>query len=342
MLYYIGEHSIVLFHNGERFIINKDQRKYDKILDAIKNKLDDDKIIDILNDETQVASYINELSIFDGVEIFKDGDCINVKIDGEIINEELAKLIVRHYNAGVEFKHFIKFFKKLRDNPSKHVFEQLCKFIASSMKSGGFMIDEDGDIIAYKKIRNDYKDIYSGKFDNSIGSIVKMRRNEVCEDSHRTCSNGLHFCAFSYLEHYSSSINDRVVIVKVNPKNVVSIPDDYDNAKARCCEYKVIGELEKVNSPLPDEVIYRETNESIEDLKEDENHWNTQFYNFYVSILTKFKSMKLKDKRDVYCNIIDKNAHFKKFESHQASIKRLANFLNKCNLNTLIDIDKKI
>lgn len=30
-------------------------------------------------------------------------------------------------------------------------------------------------------------------------------------------------------------------MVKVNPKNVVAIPSDYNNMKGRACEYEVIG-----------------------------------------------------------------------------------------------------
>jgi hypothetical protein len=33
------------------------------------------------------------------------------------------------------------------------------------------------------------------------------------------------------------------VIVKINPRDVVSIPTDYNNAKGRACRYEVIGEV---------------------------------------------------------------------------------------------------
>jgi hypothetical protein len=41
-------------------------------------------------------------------------------------------------------------------------------------------------------------------------------------------------------------------MIKINPKDVVSIPTDYDNAKGRCCEYVVVSEIdsdETVNLP---------------------------------------------------------------------------------------------
>ena len=44
----------------------------------------------------------------------------------------------------------------------------------------------------------------------------------------------------SYLNHFGG---ERTVIVKINPRDVVSIPTDYNEAKGRACRYEVIGEL---------------------------------------------------------------------------------------------------
>jgi len=67
-----------------------------------------------------------------------------------------------------------------------------------------------------------------------------MTRNEVNDDKNQTCSAGLHFCSQDYLNHFGGS---RIMILKINPRDVVSIPTDYKNSKGRCCRYEVIGEL---------------------------------------------------------------------------------------------------
>jgi hypothetical protein len=36
---------------------------------------------------------------------------------------------------------------------------------------------------------------------------------------------------------------ERIVILKINPRDVVSIPTDYNNSKGRACRYEIIGEL---------------------------------------------------------------------------------------------------
>jgi hypothetical protein len=64
----------------------------------------------------------------------------------------------------------------------------------------------------------------------------------VDDDANRTCSSGLHFCSQDYLSHFGGS-DSRVVIVKINPRDVVSIPTDYDFSKGRCSRYEVIGEV---------------------------------------------------------------------------------------------------
>jgi hypothetical protein len=83
--------------------------------------------------------------------------------------------------------------------------------------------------------------------DNSPGKIVEMERNAVDDNMHNTCSTGLHFCSKEYLPHFgnrdSGKKADRVVILKINPRDVVSIPADYNATKGRACRYEVIGEL---------------------------------------------------------------------------------------------------
>ena len=51
-------------------------------------------------------------------------------------------------------------------------------------------------------------------------------------------------CSFDYLPSYASADDDRVMITKVNPRDVVAIPMDYHNTKMRVSRYEVIGELE--------------------------------------------------------------------------------------------------
>ena len=84
--------------------------------------------------------------------------------------------------------------------------------------------------------------------DNSVGKIVTMERNLVDEDKSRTCSQGLHFCSYDYLKHFSG---ERIVVLKINPADIVAIPEDYNNSKGRCCSYEVIDEIPLNEYSLP-------------------------------------------------------------------------------------------
>ena len=45
-------------------------------------------------------------------------------------------------------------------------------------------ITPDGNFIAYKGVKQDFTDqVDSGKFDNSVGQTLSMRRNQVCDDA---------------------------------------------------------------------------------------------------------------------------------------------------------------
>ena len=107
---------------------------------------------------------------------------------------------------------------------------------------GELPITEDGHFLAFKNVKIDYKDIHSGTFDNSVGKVCEMPRYKVDEDKDRTCSSGLHFCSIAYLPSFSDSNGGHTMIVKINPKDVVAIPADYNNTKGRTCKYEVIGE----------------------------------------------------------------------------------------------------
>jgi hypothetical protein len=144
-------------------------------------------------------------------------------------------------DEGVSVQPLVNFMGNLMENPSKVAVDELYLFLESCKSP----ITEDGYFIAYKIVRNDYMDVYSGKFNNARGVTVSMERNEVDDNRNNTCSQGLHFCSRGYLNSYSSHDRetDRCMLVKINPADVVSIPSDYNNAKGRTWRYEVVGEV---------------------------------------------------------------------------------------------------
>ena len=150
----------------------------------------------------------------------------------------LLERVVDSVVSGNESKlnSLVNFSKLLMENPSNRSVNELYNFLDHNC----IQIDEEGMVIAFKKVRENFTDVHSGKFDNSIGSKPRVNRNQVDEDSQVTCSYGLHVCASSYLSSFGGT---KTVKVKVHPKDFVAIPRDYKNAKARVCGYEVIDEV---------------------------------------------------------------------------------------------------
>ncbi len=220
--------GITIFYNEKSYIISKSHRNYEKIISTLKDK-NYDNLYSLLNVVDNVKSYSDgKINIVNG-EVF---------YDGEVFHNVMVERLLSMMDEGFDINHLIKFMNNLLDNPSKTSIDELYLFL----ESGNLPITEDGHFLAYKLVRHDFYDIFSGKFDHSPGKIISMKRNEVDDNRHRTCSTGFHFCSISYLPSYSKSNDNRVVIVKINPRDVVSIPSDYRNTKGRTCRYEVVGE----------------------------------------------------------------------------------------------------
>jgi hypothetical protein len=141
-----------------------------------------------------------------------------------------------------------EFTERLLVNPSYRAVNELYSFLDAA----DIEIDEDGMVVAFKRVNNNYKDIFSGKFDNSPGKMVFVERNQVDEDPNATCSHGLHLCSKAYLPSYGGgNFGFKVVRCKVDPSDVVSVPNEYYSvdgtgsvkAKMRTCRYVVIDDV---------------------------------------------------------------------------------------------------
>lgn len=163
-----------------------------------------------------------------------------VKYKGEVVHGVVVDRIVqsaKQNNGSVE--RLVKFLENLMDNPSYRAVNELYSFL----EAADIEIDEDGYVLCFKKVTEDYMDIRTRTFDNSVGSTPRVERWQVDEDMRRTCSEGLHVCSKSYLKFYGSSVSNRVVKVRVHPADFVSIPIDYNFAKARVCKYEVLADV---------------------------------------------------------------------------------------------------
>lgn len=227
--YLLQGKNIILVVNGKSHTVSKDTHmNYDKIVNALKAK-DWDALAELVEPAKAIVNFSKgHVKIENGVVFWKDAP----------FNNALSTRMIEMYQEGFPVDPMVRFMENLMANPSKRSVDQLYGFL----EKNSLPITEDGHFLAYKKVRQDYYDIHSGKFDNSVGQVIEMDRNLVDDNPASYCSTGLHFCSESYLQSFGSA-DDPVMILKINPADVVSIPTDYNGAKGRCMKYKVIAEV---------------------------------------------------------------------------------------------------
>ena len=233
------DHLTVSYPDGDVITLYRTDAKWDDAIDLLREN-DYDGIRELANAEAN-----NILSYGEGRVTIQDG---LIMLDSNPVENVLVDRMLAMLDLGLDVEPLANFLVNLYDNPDYRAVRELYGFLEAS----DLTITGDGHFLAYKRIREDYMDIYTGKMDNSIGTLVSMHRNEVNNDKTKTCSAGLHFCGRDYLSSYGAYGNGyRTVVIKINPRDVVSIPVDYNNHKGRCCLYEVVGELEHNNeAPL--------------------------------------------------------------------------------------------
>lgn len=259
----VGKSFITLMVNGTTYNITDQHPNYAAIREAVKSKQTDD-IESLINISSTIADFGNgQVTVANGCVMY----------EGEELHGVVVDRILDMIREGFAADPMLAFLGNLMQNPSKRAVDELYLWLEKT----SLPITEDGHFLAYKKVRDDFKDWYTGTMDNSVGKVVEMPRNKVDDNRDRTCSNGLHFCSLSYLPSYYGG-QGKVVIVKINPADVVSIPSDYNNAKGRTCRYEVIGEhnsesVEAFDKPVwTDDVNEDETcdtDHQLDDVNED-------------------------------------------------------------------------
>lgn len=227
--YILGSDSVTVFLDGKSYTINKQAKTYDAVLSAVKES-NVEKLRSAVNIRKSIGDQLTKANS-------------NVRIEGNKIyfgEHEVSGLIGNRVfemiRLGLDTTPMVKFIGNLMKNPSMRAVNELFGF----MEVCKLPVTPDGHFLAYKRVRADYKDVYSGTMDNSVGQVLEMPRFKVDEDKDRTCSQGLHFCSYDYLQHFSG---ERIVVVKINPADVVAIPSDYNNNKGRTCRYEVVDEI---------------------------------------------------------------------------------------------------
>ena len=222
---------ITVVLDGERHSINAGNGLFSKALEAYKVN-DWDAFIGCVNPTIRLKSLY---ASYEGIEV-KDG---NLYVFDEPVHSTLATRVLSFLEAGLDCVHLFKFILKLNLNPSKRAVDELYTFL----EHRALPITDNGNFLAYKAVRDDYSDKYTGKFINTIDAVLEMPRNKVDDDKNVGCSYGFHAGTVEYAKDFMGR-EGHLMIVEINPADVVSIPTDCQFQKLRTCKYKVVGEYE--------------------------------------------------------------------------------------------------
>jgi hypothetical protein len=223
--------SFTVILNGKPMTMSNDNPNYKDALVAVANG-DADTLEQLFDIGLAITKFsTGKLNINSGV----------VKYGTFEVHNSLAKRIVELMREGAPFEPLARFLNNLMENPSSTCVDQLYSYIERYK----LPITDDGCFLGMKAVRNDFLDKYSGTVSYKPGTSVEMPRNQCDDNRDAGCSRGLHLGNFEYVRGYGSSDSDRFVLVKVNPKDVVSCPTDSSYQKMRVARLEVVAELDR-------------------------------------------------------------------------------------------------
>lgn len=172
-----------------------------------------------------------------------DGD--DIVFRGKPLHNVWVDKILDFRNAGETYSPIWNALDRLVHNPIPAAIERLPIFLERTKL--GFL--PDGRFIAFKGVNANYESARANldgtRFTHQIGDKPRMAREDVDADPNQTCSHGLHVGAPGYVRDHYNGGKYALVLVAVDPVDVVAVPTDYDGEKMRVCGYEVIDHLDQ-------------------------------------------------------------------------------------------------
>jgi hypothetical protein len=237
-----GTESLILHGDGISAAVPSSHPRFAELVDYLRSQPEHDErhVRSLLDAGGMLAARLQRFSErvrFDGTHL---------RFDGDVIDTSLSRHIIRMMRGGDEsYARWVKFLENLAENPSGpsriHLFTWL--------DGRDFAITPDGYLLGYKGVQADQRNSsistgtalvngtwHHGHIPNPVGATVEMPRRQVSAARDAGCAAGLHVGTHAYARGYGQ----RLLLVAVNPRDVVSVPRDCQYQKLRCCRYIVL------------------------------------------------------------------------------------------------------
>ena len=236
--YIITDNSLTVILNGKALTMQNTNASFDAAKKALVEERYED-LEDLFDTAKAVVSFAEgNVVVQEGQVFYKDAPVANHVVDR----------IFAFMKEGLPHKPLLRFLDKLMANPSRRATNELYTFLEHK----NMPLTPDGNFLAYKSVKPDWTDHHTGKFVNTVGTTLEMVRNGVCDDANVGCSSGFHAGSLEYAKSFGGS-GSRLLVVEINPADVVSVPTDCSCQKLRTTKYKVVAEFERpLDEPLND------------------------------------------------------------------------------------------
>ena len=239
-----GTLTAIIDGGAEIRTARSDHPKWAEILEAYK-----------ANNEDQLAKLLSLKAV---VEEFSYGNLTvssaGVLYRGKPLHTLDAQRIMAFLRDGIPYERYAKFMARKMKNPSARAVNEMYKFLENKYMP----LTPQGTFIAYKGVRRNYFSVtgntktvvLQGEVDaeghilNRVGDTIEIERSSCDDDYTNCCSFGLHAGSLEY----ATGFGDIVILVEIDPADVVSVPEEGKAHKLRCCKYKVVGVY---TGPLP-------------------------------------------------------------------------------------------
>ena len=233
------------------------------------------ELFNLMSPEAKVQEQISSSYYLSGSLAIRDGHIFfgEQRLEETLANHMMSLLDGENTPKDEKmWRSYVKFLDNLHQNANEDIRKQLFRWMEYENKSGnGFGITEDGFLVGYKGCGGTILEPmsvfsgnaivdgveYNGNIPNRAGSVIQMPRSAVQNDPSVGCSVGLHVGTRDYAVKWAPVL----LLVKVNPRDVVSVPYECDSQKMRVCEYTVL----KVTDASEEHTMYHPTESSYDD-----------------------------------------------------------------------------
>jgi len=244
-----GEHqNITVFVDGEMYTADGTHPNWEAIVKGAVAL--DSEVVGLFDRGAELSKHFDQLTD----RVFVNNG--RVFFDGDEVHNDVTRGLVRAMEEGSDFMPVARFLENLASNPSEYSKDNLYRWIGTKES---FSITEDGCLVGYKGVASNPEggflslssgeaivdgEKHVGQIPNYVGAVVMMPRSEVTDDPSVPCHTGLHVGTWSFAKDFGYG---PTLKVKINPRDVVSVPSDSYSQKMRVCRYEV---LEVIDAPV--------------------------------------------------------------------------------------------